>query len=61
MKTLAVAAFLAMAGGSAFAAETAMKMGCCEKCSCCKDMKGDKPDHGKHQGHQDHQQHQPKQ
>ena len=37
MKTLAVVAFLAMAGGGAYAAEAGMKMDCCKDCACCKD------------------------
>ena len=36
MKLLAVAAFLALAGG-ANAADTAMKMDCCKNCPCCKE------------------------
>jgi hypothetical protein len=58
IKTLAVAAVLATAGGAAYAAEA---MGCCAKCACCKEMKGDKPGQGQHQGgHKDHQPDQPK-
>lgn len=36
-KVLAVAAFLALSSGAAYAAEATGMMDCCKTCACCKD------------------------